>query len=119
MHEELHSPIVSLARALVRNISLDHLRQTRPAVSLAESDIEDADAGLTDHGRIERLMQVVGSLPTSQQIILRLRHMDRMEYSDIALLTGSTEGAVRQSLCRARKTVRSRYEQKKQAYEDE
>ena len=39
------------------------------------------------------------------QVVLRLRHMEGMRMSEIALLTGSTETALRKALSRARKAL--------------
>jgi RNA polymerase sigma-70 factor (ECF subfamily) len=59
--------------------------------------------------RIERMMKVIETLPDMQQTILRLRHMEGMEFKEIAELTGSTEAAVRKALSRARQAVRDKF----------
>jgi RNA polymerase sigma-70 factor (ECF subfamily) len=53
-------------------------------------------------------MAMVETLPDKQQIILRLRHMEGMEFSDIASLLCTTEVAVRKSLSRARQAVKEK-----------
>ena len=54
-------------------------------------------------------MQIIDELPTMQQTIMRLRHMEGMEMSAIAALTGSKEAAVRKVLSRARQAVRQKF----------
>ncbi|WP_461186510.1 RNA polymerase sigma factor, partial [Trueperella pyogenes] len=49
------------------------------------------------------------TLPTMQQTILRLRHMEGMEMQQIAELIGSNEVAVRKALSRARKAIKAQY----------
>jgi RNA polymerase sigma-70 factor (ECF subfamily) len=54
-------------------------------------------------------MNLIEALPTMQQTILRLRHVEGMEYSEIARITGSSEEAVRKALSRARLAIREKY----------
>ena len=54
-------------------------------------------------------MAVIETLPSLQQTILRLRHIEGMEMSDIAALIGSNEVAIRKALSRARQAVRTQY----------
>ena len=54
-------------------------------------------------------MEIVEKLPDKQQTILRLRHMEGMEMSEIAALLCTTETAVRKSLSRARQSVRDMF----------
>jgi RNA polymerase sigma-70 factor (ECF subfamily) len=62
-----------------------------------------------DHDLLERTMRMVETLPDRQQTMIRLRHMEGMEMSEIAQLTGSTEVAVRKALSRARKTLAEKF----------
>ena len=99
---QLHSPLEPLARRLVRNFAIDKLRRKRPMVPLHE--INEAQDEV-DGEILEHMMRMVEALPDMQQLVLRLRHMDGMEMSEIALLTGSSEVALRQVLSRARRAV--------------
>lgn len=97
--------IRSFARILVRNRSLNTLRDRRPTLSL-DALMPDAVAPPDEHDeRIERIMAHVNQLPSLQQTILRLRHMEGKEMSEIAQMIGTTEQAIRQSLSRARRAV--------------
>ena len=110
MRDELTPPMVSLARVVVRNLCLDRLRREKPMLRLDTHEAEDPpDEEVGQWQRIERLMNVIETLPTMQQTILRLRHMEGMELRDIAALTGSSEVAVRKALSRARQAVRLQY----------
>lgn len=109
MCEELHSPMAPLARVLTRNLCIDSIRRSPMTVSIAATDIANASVEREEHRRVERMMGVIDTLPSSQQIVLRLRHIDGMSFADIAELTGGTEPAVRKTLSRARMAVRTAY----------
>ena len=102
---ELHRPLAPLALRLVRNFSIDQLRRKRPAVPLVEME----EGSAQDNSELlDEMMRLVATLPDMQQVVLRLRHMEGMRMSEIALLTGSTETALRKALCRARKAERQK-----------
>ena len=110
---ELRQPMDALAVRLTRNLCIDRLRRQRPtvtssALSVASDGSPVGDANEDDE-RIDRMMAVVETLPSLQQTILRLRHLEGMEMKDIAALIGSSEVAIRKSLSRARQAVRAQY----------
>jgi translation elongation factor TU len=53
----------------------------------------------------EKVMQLIATLPDAQQAILRMKHIDGLETSEIASITGSSEEAIRKNLSRARKRI--------------
>ena len=48
-------------------------------------------------------------LPTVEQAVLRMRHIDGMEIEEIAAISSSTTGAVLTALSRARRRIRDIY----------
>lgn len=82
LHANLHMPIAPLA-------------MTEP--------VKEVDA------RYERIVRLLNKLPTLQQTIFRLRHIEGMEYADIAEITGTTPESVRQTVSRARRTILKLY----------
>ena len=107
MRDQLRMPIEPLDRVLTRNRCIDIARRKKPAAELSMAVFQEEDEALRE--RIERMMKVIETLPDLQQIILRLRHMEGMEFKEIAELTGSTEAAVRKALSRARQAVRDKF----------
>ena len=107
MRDQLRMPIEPLARVLTRNRCIDIVRRKKPAAGLSMAVFQEEDEALRE--RIERMMKVIETLPDLQQTILRLRHMEGMEFKEIAELTGSTEAAVRKALSRARQAVRDKF----------
>lgn len=107
MRDQLRMPIEPLARVLTRNRCIDIVRRKKPAAELSMAVFQEEDEALRE--LIERMMKVIETLPDLQQTILRLRHMEGMEFKEIAELTGSTEAAVRKALSRARQAVRDKF----------
>ncbi len=107
MLPQLRSPMEPLAQVLVRNYSIDKLRRMHPTLQLSEA-AHTAESPTTNE-RVERIMTIMDTLPTMQQTIFRLRHIEGMEMKEIARLTGSTEAAVRKSLSRARQSIIRKY----------
>ena len=109
MVDTLRMPIDALATVLVRNFCVDRLRRQRQGGRwIVESGWWSADETESDE-RIERVLAMIDTLPTLQQTILRLRHIEGMEIREIAELTGSSEVAIRKSLSRARQTLKQQY----------
>ena len=92
------------ARIVVRNLCLSKVRRKQVMVDIGKADIAD-ETEATNNEQIDRMMALVDALPTMQQTVLRLRHMQDMSMADIANLIGTTEAAVRQSLSRARRNI--------------
>lgn len=113
MREKLDSyrSVEALAMVIARNLALDSIRKegvtTIPLDHVAEThDTRYSPDDLISETEAEAKMDsIMKSLPSGQRAILRMRHEEGMEISEIASLTGSTEGAVRVSLSRARKHV--------------
>ena len=94
------------ARVVVRNLSLSKVRQRRVTVDIARADVaNDNESESARNEQIDRMMELVDALPTMQQTVLRMRHMQEMTMADIASLIGTSEAAVRQSLSRARRSI--------------
>lgn len=105
----LRSPLAPLAKVLVRNFSIDRIRRRHPTVSVDNVALA-APSVSSVYGTVsDRMMDIIDTLPAAQQVVLRLRHIDGMEFSEIARLTGSSEESVRKMLSRARIAVRKHF----------
>jgi RNA polymerase sigma-70 factor (ECF subfamily) len=109
MVDTLHMPIDGLATVLVRNFCVDRRRRNQRQMPVLTTDYEQAYE--TDE-RIERVLALIDTLPTMQQTILRLRHIEGMEMREIAELTGSSEVAIRKTLSRARQALKQQYDKR-------
>ena len=89
------------ALVTVRRVCLTRLRSFHPRATLDEL----ADRAADDAGDL----RAVDMLPTVEQAMLRMRHIDGMEIEEIAAISSSTTGAVRTALSRARRRIRDIY----------
>lgn len=110
--EEYSSP-EALALTIVHRLSLNLMRHRTGSVELCDDLIGSAepspeDRAIDEEGRLtaERLMAM---LPDTQQAIIRMRHVDGLSNSEIAAIIGSTDGAVRTALSRARLRIAEIY----------
>ncbi len=97
-----------------RHICLDLLRKKgRSPVETTDELPNPADcAPGADEIMISRetdvaIDSIFSRLSPSQSVIIRLRHVEGLSTAEMAAITGSSEGAVRLSLSRARKNVAS------------
>ena len=96
MIDTLRIPFDSLAGILVRNRCIDKVRRQKPVVRMEQLvDVYEEDV---DHDLLERTMRMVEALPDMQQTIIRLRHMEGMQMSEIAQLTGKALSRARKAL---------------------
>lgn len=108
MRDKLHAPFTSLAYVLTRNLTLDKIRKRKP-ISALTTDIAEETSENTEQESIWRMMALIDKLPDSQRLLMRLRHIEGMEYRDMAKLTGLSETAIRKAISRARMTLRKQY----------
>ena len=108
MHDQLHLPVLPFAKAIVKNLCLDKLRRSHHFDDIDSIHKIPSEDDLPDE-RIERMMHIIDTLPTMQQTVLRLRHLEGMEFKDIAMITGMSEAAIRKAVSRARQSVRDIY----------
>ena len=106
---EAYRSVEALAVVMVRRLALSRHR----AVSIPLADWQEAEASgdetpettLISREEEAKLMRLMATLPDAQQAVLRMKHINGLETSEIARITGSTEEAVRQNLSRARRRI--------------
>lgn len=109
IRDTLQSPIRALAQVLVRNLSIDAIRRRHPHVDVTALASLAADTP-SDDERYRRVMQLVDHLPSMQQTLFRLRHIEGMSYAAISAITGATEPAIRKAISRARQSILKQYQ---------
>lgn len=112
---DAYTSVEALAMVIARNRAIDLLKRMSAVrgYDIAEIDIGDTamsaeDAIIRDESE-NRAMLLLASLPSGQQAVLRMRHVDGMEISEIAAVTGSTPNAIRVTLSRARQNIKELY----------
>ncbi len=95
---------------MAKNTCLNRLRvRKRNVIMLPEqlpAETPSPHRQLENRDSLERTMRIIDALPSVQQAILRMKHVDGLEVEQIAALTGSNPEAVRMNLSRARRRVK-------------
>lgn len=104
-----YKSIDALAIVIGRHLCLDRLKRakTQPLdESLIDEIISSPEDVIIKTENDEDFNKLINALPDGQQIILKLKHIEMMETSEIAQMIGSTEVAVRVQLSRARNRIK-------------
>ena len=107
---EYHS-VDGLAVVIVRRLSLNRMRRAAMIAMPDLSDERTPETELISAEESKRLELILLSLPDMQQTVLRMKHLDGLEITEIARMTGATTEAVRQNLSRARRNILKMFRQ--------
>lgn len=105
---DAYRSVEALAVVMVRRLALSRKRaaKTIPLANCQEHSSEDTpESELIGSEEEATVVQLIATLPDTQQAVLRMKHIDGLETSEIARIIGCSEGAVRQNLSRARKRI--------------
>lgn len=99
---------VLMARRLALNMLRSRQRHPHEHQDILLESLDtalSAEEALIARQQEAQLDAVLSALPDSQQTLLRMRHFEGYDIAVIARITGSSEGAVRTALSRARRSV--------------
>lgn len=102
----------ALAMVMARNRTIDLLRRDRSGSHVSIDGYDSPDSAPDPHESMEadeadsRLRSILSSLPSAQQALIRMRHIEEMEIDEIAAVTGSSPGAIRVMLSRSRRHIK-------------
>lgn len=107
---EAYRSVEALAVVMVRRLALSRKRvaTTIPLSNWQQTDTDSIDSPedlLISREEETKVIKMISTLPDAQQTVLRMKHIDGLETSEIARITGSSEEAIRQNLSRARKKI--------------
>lgn len=103
--------VAALSMTITKHLCLNKLKSyRRNTEEVNERTLIDENVtpyhSLERKDNVEHVMRIIDHLPDVQQNILRMKHIEGLEVEEIADLTGSTPGAIRMNLSRARKKVK-------------
>ena len=107
--------VESYATMIVRNLCIDVLRSknVKDVTSIddvqqviTESYEQSPDISLEQKEDVDYIGKIMSQLPNAQQSIMRMRHVDGLEISEIAEIMDMSEGNVRVLLSRGRQRVK-------------
>ncbi len=106
--EQYHST-EALAMTMTKHLCFNRLRTAvYPMCDWSKDDISDGETPEDSYIEKEeerRILEAMKTLPDVQQATLRMKHIDGLEVSEIARITGTSEVGVRTNLSRARKKM--------------
>nr|WP_294074584.1 MULTISPECIES: RNA polymerase sigma factor [unclassified Prevotella] len=116
--EELDS-IEAYCYTITRNLSLDRLkRQENQTASLDDDTVtEQADHSsdpsekMIQEDRMERVKEIVDTLPEKQRSCIQLRDFEGKSYKEIATIMDITEEQVKVNLFRGRQYIKKKYQE--------
>lgn len=117
---EEYRSVESLALVIARNRAIDILRETSgitvglEAVGEHVVSTQSVEETIIRSERHDDLLGIIDSLPSVQQNVIRMRHIEGMEIEEIARITGSTPGSIRVALSRARQSIKEIFMQQQQ-----
>lgn len=97
---------MALAQVAVRHTALNVLRDAKrhPSVEF-KAEIMGEEENSSDSETYNRLLRIIDTLPSKQQMVLRMKHIEGMEVEEIAAVVQMSVDAVYQNLSRARRSV--------------
>ena len=107
---DAYRSVEALAVVMVRRLAFSRKRvaTTIPLADWQQTDTDSIDSPedlLISQEEEMKIIRMISALPDAQQTVLRMKHIDGLETSEIARITGSSEEAIRQNLSRARKRI--------------
>ena len=118
MADDVARSIDSLAFVIARNRALDLLRSSYGTSTVGMEHVGQLTDGvspeesLIDSEETAGVMEIIASLPSVQQAVIRMKHIEGLEVGEIARITGSTPGAIRVALSRARQSIKDIFMQR-------
>ncbi len=109
---ERYKSVEALVTVIARNLAINSVRLSGRTSAIPVELLENTSAVelspeeqmLVQEGQ-QQDEAVLAQLPESQRILIRLRHVEGYDNATIATMLGSSEGAVRTALSRARRHV--------------
>jgi RNA polymerase sigma-70 factor, ECF subfamily len=105
-YEERNVPFFAWTLRVARNVAMDHIRSERLIpVEEVRGASERTGFDPASAGRTEDLRDALATLPAAQREVLILRHVAGLSPTEIAKLTGKSEGSVHGLHHRGRRTM--------------
>ncbi len=100
----------AFAITITKNYCLDRLKSKQASnLKIVHSNYptnQNIERDVEANEGVELVFRIMETLPEQQRIVLQLRDVEQLEFSEIAHILDSNETAIRVTLSRARKTVR-------------
>ncbi|MGL2963715.1 RNA polymerase sigma factor [Flavobacterium sp. RSB2_4_14] len=110
---EGYKSVEAVAMTMTKNYCLDQLKSKRAGnMTIVHSNFIDSQASLQqkveDKDTWNWVEKIMNDLPEQQKLIVQMRDIEEMEFSEIGTILDMNEQAIRTALSRARKTIREK-----------
>lgn len=102
----------AFAVVVVKHLALNHIRSNERHKIVSLDSLSLSSEEFTEDSRLGELLGAIDTLPSKQQIVLRLKHVEGMEVEEIASVVQMSHDAVYQNLSRARRAILNRFKTK-------
>lgn len=106
--DDYNSP-EALAMTIVHRLALNSLRSQKIVLEVRDDILSDCEPSpeqmAIDSETADEVHKLLALLPDAWQSLISMRHIEGLSNAEIAQITGSTEGAVRTALSRARNRI--------------
>ncbi len=100
----------AFAITMTKNYCLDRLKSKQASnLKIVHSNYptsQNIEREVEANEGVALVFKIMETLPEQQKIVLQLRDVEQLEFSEIATILDSNETAIRVALSRARKTIR-------------
>lgn len=100
----------AFALTMTKNYCLDRLKSKQASnLKIVHSNYptsQNIEKEVESNEGVELVFKIMETLPEQQKIVLQLRDVEQLEFSEIAKILDNNETAIRVALSRARKSVR-------------
>lgn len=101
--------LITLRNLFVDTVRRRHLEDSQKEASLLNiGEPENVTEGIDERDNVDRAKRIISKLPEKQRLLITLRDVEGLSFSEIKSLTGLSEVNMRVLLSRARKTVRAK-----------
>ncbi len=102
--DEVKGTFQSWLYQIARNLIIDEFRKSKPTENLDAhynlQDSTDLNAEVESKMAFKQLAKLVAELPQEAQELITMRLWDELSYSEIAFVTGKTEGSLKMQFSR-------------------
>ena len=106
-----YGSVEAFAMTMTKNYCLDQLKSKRAGnLKIVHNNFTDNQPSpakkIEDNDNLDWVEKIINQLPEQQRMLIQMRDIEQLEFSEIAEIIEMNETAIRVALSRARKTIR-------------
>ena len=108
---ERYKKVEAFAMTMTKNYCLDQLKSKSAGnLKIVHNNFTDNQPSpakkIEDNDNLDWVEKIINQLPEQQRMLIQMRDIEQLEFSEIAEIIEMNETAIRVALSRARKTIR-------------